>query len=216
MSVRQWGEGSAAAFPIRSDDPALQYVAFTYLHADRPREQPGRETISCGANLFRLTQCALPHRRHSPSVFEEFCTNGAVPSDVRVELRLPELRPRRSASMPRPLVSTLPSWAPARRGSPHCGRCVSKRKILSSSTLRRMARPAPGSGTGVQRSFGPPTPSPHWSSIGYESLPNAWTKYRRPPQRVAHGRETGCRLLQTEYRYLLADPWRNRRVQAPR
>src|SRR5690606_27857256 len=93
MSVRRWSEGSAAAILICSEDPALQYIAFTDLHADRPREQPGRETISCSANLIRLPQCALPHRRHSPSVFEEFCTKGAVPSDVRVELRLPELRP---------------------------------------------------------------------------------------------------------------------------
>lgn len=95
MWVRQWGECSAAAFLSRSGHPALQDIAFADLHADHRREQPGRETISCGASLIRLPQCALPHRRHSPSVFEEFCTNGAIPSDVRVELRLPELRPGR-------------------------------------------------------------------------------------------------------------------------
>ena len=106
MSVRRWGEGSAAASLIRSDDPALQCIAFTDLHADRPREQPGRETISCGANLIRLPQCALPHRRYSPSVFEEFCTNGAVPSDVRFELRPPEVRPGcRYGRVAAPLVS---------------------------------------------------------------------------------------------------------------
>lgn len=87
-----------AACAMRSDDPAIQYIASTYLHAHRRCEQPGHETISCGANLIRLSQCTLPHNRHSPSVFEEFCTNGAVPNDVRVELRLPELRPGRWVS----------------------------------------------------------------------------------------------------------------------
>lgn len=78
MSVKRWGYGSAAAFLVGSDGPALQYIAFTDLHADRPHEQPGCETISRGANLTRLPQGALPYRRHAPPVFEEFFLRTAL------------------------------------------------------------------------------------------------------------------------------------------
>ena len=106
MSVKRWGYGSAAAFLVGSDDPALQYIAFTDLHASLPHEQPGRETISRGANLTRLPQGALPYCRHAPPVFEESCANGAVSSGVRIELRPPELRPgRRDGRVAAPFVS---------------------------------------------------------------------------------------------------------------
>ena len=92
-SVKQRGGGLAAAIPVGSDFPAMQYVAFTDLNGDRPHVQPRREEIGRGANLFRLPQGALPYRRHAPPVFEESCANGTVSSGVRIELRPPELRP---------------------------------------------------------------------------------------------------------------------------
>ena len=105
-SAKQRGGRSAAAIPVGSDYPTMQNVAFTNLNADSPHVQPRCKEIGCGANLIRLPQCAFPHRRDSPSVFEEFCANGAVASEVRVELRSPELRSgRRHGRVAAALVS---------------------------------------------------------------------------------------------------------------
>jgi hypothetical protein len=106
MSLKAVGLRFSRRVLVGSDDPALQYIAFTDLHADRTQEQPGRETISRGANLTRSPQGALPYRRHAPPVFEEFFANGAVSSDVRIELRPPELRPGcRDGRVAAPFVS---------------------------------------------------------------------------------------------------------------
>ena len=84
----------------------MQYVAFTDLDRDGPYRQPGHEKIGCGGHLFRLPQGALPYSCHAPPVFDEFCANGAVSSDVRIELRPPELWPGcRDGRVAAPLVS---------------------------------------------------------------------------------------------------------------
>ena len=106
MSLKAVGLRFSRRVLVGSDDPALQYIAFTDLHADRTQEQPGRETISRGANLTRSPQGALPYRRHAPPVFEESCANGTVSSGVRIELRPPELRPGcRDGRVAAPFVS---------------------------------------------------------------------------------------------------------------
>ena len=89
----------------------MQYVALTDLNGDRRHGQPGCEKIGCGAYLCRLPQGALPNRRYAPSVFQKSRTHGAVPSDVRLELCLPELRPGRWAGRVATALVAMPEAA---------------------------------------------------------------------------------------------------------
>lgn len=89
----------------------MQYVALTDLNGDRRHGQPGCEKIGCGAYLCRLPQGALPNRRYAPSIFQKCRTHGAVPSDVRLELCLPELRPGRWAGRVATALVSVPEAA---------------------------------------------------------------------------------------------------------
>ncbi|RKQ70573.1 hypothetical protein BCL74_2521 [Oceanibaculum indicum] len=96
--------------------------------------QPDRQAFRRGFHLFRLPQGALPYRRHAPPVFEESCANGAVSSDVRIELRPPELRP--SCRYGR-VAATLMSVPEAAMHEDH-GAVLWKDKVRSAVNLAEM------------------------------------------------------------------------------
>jgi hypothetical protein len=74
-------------------------------------QQPFLEGVHCVAHLFRSPQDTLPNNRKAPSTLQKLSTNGAIPSNVRRELCLPELRASRWAGGITASIMAMPEAA---------------------------------------------------------------------------------------------------------
>lgn len=78
--------------PLRDVACHRQDVPLCDLDLDRAIVQPSGKQLGCGFNLMWISEPATPDSRDTPSAGEEFCQHRAVPSDVCLELGLPEIR----------------------------------------------------------------------------------------------------------------------------